>query len=105
MRGSQQGKDVDVHIRLNKFGDFQDLIHFEILINGANDRELSNEITANFRAWNLDSNEVYYTDASGLKMTRRKLNFRSQFQLSTEHKVGPNLFPVTSAIAIIDEKS
>ena len=77
MRGSKQGKYVTAHIKLEKFGTFQDLIHFEVLIYGANDWEKSNEITANFRALNLDSNEVYYTDASGLKMTRRRLNFRA----------------------------
>jgi hypothetical protein len=40
----------------------REIIHWDIHILGANKREASNEITVNFRAENLDNDEVFFTD-------------------------------------------
>lgn len=75
------------------------------MIYGADAREKSNEITVNFKAFNIDAKEVFYTDGNGLKMIKRKLNYRAMYPMDTNHKTSSNFFPVGSAITIIDENT
>jgi hypothetical protein len=59
----------------------------------------------NFNSLAIDSKEVFYTDSNGLKMVKRKLHTRPSFPMRTKYKIQSNIFPVSSAIAIIDPET
>lgn len=54
---------------------------------------------------NIDSKEVFWTDGNGLKMIKRRLNYRETYPFESEHKVSSNFYPVGSAIAIVDDNT
>jgi hypothetical protein len=75
------GNHVTAKAQVQNFGEFKDLIIWDIDIHGANPRENSNEITFNILVPNLESKETFWTDSNGLKMIRRKLNHRDSYQI------------------------
>ena len=50
----------------------------------------------------MSNGQIFYTDSNGLEMQKRVLNERPDYNLTTDLKVAPNYYPVTSAIAIRD---
>lgn len=63
------------------------------------------EVTVNFYA-DIENNGVFYTDSNGLEMQRRQLNYRPTWNLTTKAgglNITANMFPVGSAISMIDE--
>lgn len=49
-------------------------IEFEVLLDPLPANFGGQEVTANFFAYNLDSNNTFYTDSNGLEMQERILN-------------------------------
>jgi hypothetical protein len=64
------------------------------------------EMTANFYAYNISNDGVFYTDSNGLEMQTRKLNFRPSWDLKVKDgglNITANYYPVQTAVAIVDE--
>lgn len=51
---------------------------------------------------NIESDGVFYTDANGREMLRRRRDFRDTWTLSLLEKIAGNYYPVTAKIAIED---
>ncbi len=62
------------------------------------------EVTVNFRSYQIDSLETFWTDQSGLEMTVRERGYRmSNYHIpQSYHNISVNFYPVTSAIVIKD---
>ena len=60
------------------------------------------EVTANFFAYNLNSNNTFYTDSNGLQMQERVLNERPTWDLTTNEPISANYYPINSAIVVQD---
>lgn len=54
---------------------------------------------------NINSSNVFYTDSNGREMVKRVVNYRETYIFDNKEKVAGNYFPITSKIAIKDEKS
>ena len=81
-------------------------MHWDISINGASIKEISNEITVNFYCPTLQNHQRFFTDGNGLKMVKRNLNSRESYpEFKTPQKISSNFFPIYSAIAIADLSS
>ncbi len=61
------------------------------------------EVTVNFFAYDLDTNNTFYTDSNAMDMQKRMLNFRPEWELQTHQNVSANYYPINSAIAIQDD--
>ncbi|KAM0728650.1 Lysosomal alpha-mannosidase [Formica fusca] len=53
---------------------------------------------------NLETDNVFYTDSNGREMLKRKRNYRPTWKLDLKEPISGNYYPVTSKIAIKDEK-
>lgn len=60
-------------------------------------------MTVNFKSFDIDNSNTFYTDSNGLEMQKRVLNFRPTWNFSTSEKSSGNYYPINSAIAIVDE--
>jgi len=59
----------------------------------------------NFKpADDFNNNNTFYTDSNGLEMQKRIWNERPSFTYSTNATLTSNYYPVTSAIALVDEE-
>jgi lysosomal alpha-mannosidase len=69
------------------------------------DPAIGHEVTVNFLAPEIDNAGVFYTDANGLAMQRRVLNYRPTWDLdlTANQNITANYYPVGSAIAIRDD--
>ena len=61
------------------------------------------EVTVNWKSYDINNNQTFYTDSNGLEMQKRILNYRPSFNFSSFEQVSGNYYPVNSAIAIVDE--
>ena len=61
------------------------------------------EVTVNFYAYGIDTNETFYTDSNGMEMQERILNKRPTWNLTTDQTISSNYYPINSAIVINDE--
>lgn len=52
---------------------------------------------------NIQSNDIFYTDANGREMLKRKRNHRDTWELNLLEKVAGNCYPVNAKIAIEDK--
>jgi hypothetical protein len=52
------------------------------------------EVTVNFFAYNMDTNDTFYTDSSAMEMQKRQLNYRLDWNLSTHQNVSANYYPI-----------
>jgi hypothetical protein len=52
------------------------------------------EVTVNFFAYNMDTNDTFYTDSSAMEMQKRQLNYRLDWNLSTHQNVSSNYYPI-----------
>jgi hypothetical protein len=77
-------------------------IEFEVLLDPIADNQGGIEVTANFFAYNFDSNNTFYTDSNALDMQKRVLNKRPTWNLTTDEPISANYYPINSAIAIKD---
>lgn len=59
-------------------------------------------MTANFFAYNFNSNNTFYTDSNGLEMQQRVLNQRPTWNLTTDEPISANYYPINSAIVLHD---
>eukprot|EP01016_Furgasonia_blochmanni_P055610 TRINITY_DN933_c0_g2_i14.p1 TRINITY_DN933_c0_g2~~TRINITY_DN933_c0_g2_i14.p1 ORF type:complete len:629 (+),score=158.48 TRINITY_DN933_c0_g2_i14:164-2050(+) len=51
----------------------------------------------------IDNGKVFFTDANGMEMQKRVLNYRPTFKLDVREPVAGNYYPVDTAIQIIDQ--
>lgn len=63
------------------------------------------EVTVNFFAYNMDTNDTFYTDSSAMEMQKRQLNQRPEWNLTTHQNVSANYYPINQAIVIQDENT
>jgi hypothetical protein len=60
------------------------IIKYEVELYGIpQNADIGFEVTVNFEAFDLNNDEVFYTDSNGLEMQRRQLNFRPTWNLTT----------------------
>lgn len=67
------------------------------------------DVTVNFKMYDgFDANKTFYTDANGLEMMERKVDWNPAFPVfpdpETKQHVSGNYYPVTSAIIMRDLK-
>lgn len=60
------------------------------------------EVTVNFKSENIDNNSTFYTDANGMAMQERVLNYRPSWTVVVADNVTANYYPVNTAIVIRD---
>lgn len=63
------------------------------------------EITLNVGSSDIQNNGVFYTDANGLEMQKRVINFRSTYNVDVLEPAAGNYYPINSAIYIQDQES
>ena len=51
---------------------------------------------------NIDNAKVFWTDANGLEMQERKVNYRPTWEFSSKMEISSNYYPVNTAMAIRD---
>ena len=81
-------------------------LRFEVELYGLpENRWVGHEVTVNFFSPDIDNLDTFYTDANGLEMQTRKINYRPTWDLTlpTNQNISANYYPVSSAIAIRDE--
>ena len=52
----------------------------------------------------FNNDNVFYTDSNGMEMQRREWNKQPTYEYHTNSTTASNYYPVTSAIAIVDDK-
>ena len=67
------------------------------------DDGLGKEVIARFDT-NIESDGLYYTDANGREMQKRKRNYRQTWTLNNTEPVAGNYYPVNSRIYVKDAK-
>lgn len=89
-------------IRLVPGADLDKVIEWDVLLHGIpiEDDGLGKEVVVNWELLEFDNESTFYTDANGLEMQKRVLNYRPDFTLETDEVVSANYYPVNSAIAI-----
>jgi hypothetical protein len=60
------------------------------------------EVTVNFFAYGMDTNDTFYTDSNAMEMQQRVLNKRPTWNLTTNQNISANYYPINSAIVIND---
>lgn len=94
------GEFASQTIRLHKGADYAEIEHTIGPI-PVDDNE-GKEIITRFKT-NIQNNGVFYTDANGREMKRRKRNHQETFQLNNSEPVSGNYYPITSLIFIEDK--
>ena len=61
------------------------------------------EVTVNWKSFDIQNENVFYTDSNALEMQKRILNYRPTWDFSTHQNISGNYFPVNQAIAVVDE--
>jgi hypothetical protein len=84
------------------------VLKFEVSLDPmTEDLDKDKEITVNFYSPEILNGKEFYTDANGLLMQKRTLNHHDSYNITIREglNVTANYYPVTSAIAIRDEKT
>ena len=76
---------------------------WEVYLGGLPNDNQGREVTVNWKSYDINNNQTFYTDSNGLEMQKRILNYRPSFNFSSFEQVSGNYYPVNSAIAIVDE--
>jgi hypothetical protein len=58
-------------------------IEVEVRLDPIPESATGTEVTANFFAYNMETNDIFYTDSNAMEMQRRVLNYREDWNLST----------------------
>lgn len=96
------GTSADVVVRMFKNRPYTEWF---VEIGGVPDMgNIGSEITVNFKSFDIDNEETFYTDANGLQMQERRLNYRPTWNWTGTQNVSGNYYPVQTAIAIRDTK-
>lgn len=75
----------------------------ETFVNSINIQDnIGKEIVVIVESPEINNNRVFYTDANGLEMQKRILDYRPTFNFTTDQHASGNYYPVTSAIYIQD---
>lgn len=65
------------------------------------------EVTVNFHS-DIKNDGEFWTDSNGMEMQKRNLNYRPSWNLTTKDgglNITANMFPVNSAVSIIDKQT
>jgi hypothetical protein len=62
-------------------------------------------VTVNFYSLDINNENTFYTDANGLEMQKRVLNYRPTWDLKASDNITSNYYPIQTAIAIRDAKT
>lgn len=93
-----------IKVRFSPF--FNELIEFDVELSAVpvNDKQ-GKDVTVNWKMYDgFNANKTFWTDANGLQMQKRVINFREDFDVvkDTKQNISSNFYPVTSAIAMRD---
>ena len=72
-----------------------------IPIGSALNRE-GKEVVVNWEMLSFDNADTFYTDSNGLEMQKRVLNYRPDWNLTTDEVASSNYYPINSAVALRD---
>lgn len=81
------------------------LIEWDVNMETVQVTDTGKEVTVNFRSYDIENYDSFYTDQNGLEMQERYLNERVGSWVMMESPYGnisQNFYPVTSAIALRD---
>ena len=82
------------------------LIEFEVKLHGIPVSDnVGREVVANWQVVAFDQAKTFYTDSNGLEMQKRILDYRPDWELTTDEKESSNYYPIQQAIAIRDTNS
>ncbi len=94
------GTSADVVIRMYKEKAYTEWF---VEIGSVPDLDMTgSEVTVNFLSFDIDNERTFYTDANGLEMQKRVLNFRPTWEWTGSQNISGNYYPVQTAIAIRD---
>lgn len=82
--------------KTENYAEFQWMVG-EIPIGDSNGREIISRFDTN-----IESDGVFYTDANGREMLKRRRDFRETWPINLLEKIAGNYYPVTAKIAIED---
>jgi hypothetical protein len=105
---STKGQYALIKVRFSPL--FNDLIEFDVELSSVpvkSDRQ-GKDVTVNWKMYDgFNANQTFWTDANGLEMQKRRINFRETFDVvaNTKQNISSNFYPVTSAIAMRDTNS
>ncbi len=78
---------------------------WEVYLNDLPNDAHGREVTINWKSYDIKNNGTFWTDSNGLEMQKRVLNYRPDYNLSSQFNVTTNYYPVNSAISVVDPKS
>ncbi|KRT79194.1 glycoside hydrolase [Oryctes borbonicus] len=88
-------------IRLYKHTNY---VEFDWLVGPISTKEYhGREVVSRFTT-SLQTGDMFFTDANGRQMIRRRRNYRATFNYTAEEPIAGNYYPVTSKISMIDTK-
>lgn len=80
------------------------IVEFEWLVGGIPvDDSIGREVISRFDT-DIRSDGVFYTDSNGREMLKRRRNHRDTWDLNLAEKISGNYYPITSKIAIEDDR-
>lgn len=97
-------KQGNAAVRISMIEDMP-VMQFDVELFGIpQNSHVQQEVTVNFHS-DIKNDGVFYTDSNGMEMQRRELNYRPTWNLTTKDgglNITANMFPVNSAVSIID---
>ena len=69
-------------VRLRYYGN-SDTTEWEVILGGLPGDLIGREVTVNWKAYDINNKETFYTDSNGLEMQKRVLNHRNVFNFSS----------------------
>ena len=82
---------------------FSEIIKFDLELNGVNiDDGIGKDVAINWKFYDFEDGEQFWTDSNGLEMQKRIKDYRYSYNLdlSGNQNVSWNYYPINSAIAI-----
>jgi len=96
---SETGATAEVFIRLLKGQVYSE---WYVHLGGIPFTGKGMEVTVNFKSFDIDNQDTFYTDSNGLQMQKRILNYRPTWEWTGSQNISGNYYPVQTAIAIKD---
>lgn len=98
-----EGNRVETQIKFYHLGDdYDNVIEVQSYLDSVPVHLYGKEIVMDVDC-DVRNGKVFYTDANGLELQKRQLNYRPTWDLSTTEHISSNYYPVTQMIAISDK--
>ena len=78
-------------------------LQYDVVLNDIPLSDQGQEVTVNFKSFDINNHDNFTTDSNGLQMMERRLNYRATWNFSSDQNVTSNYYPVQTAVGIKDK--